>query len=197
MRAFVAIEISEAIRNALGDLLAELRTHGAPVKWVRPENLHLTLKFLGDVPEESAPKAVEILRKCAEDVAPFEMDVKGAGGFPNLKRPRVLFVEAHDSPPRARELARRLNREMTRAGVPREDRPFRSHVTLGRMRRPRPLGAAAHTLAAAAERSFGAMTVERITLMQSDLTPKGPIYTPVQRVALAPRNGNEPQDSPH
>lgn len=197
MRAFVAIEISEAIRNALGELLAELRAHDAPVKWVRPENLHLTLKFLGDVSEESAPRAVEILRKCAGEVAPFEMAVKGAGGFPNLKRPRVLFVEAHDSPARARELARLLNREMTRAGVPREDRPFRSHITLGRIRRPRPLGPTAETLAAAAERSFGSMTVERITLMKSDLTPGGPIYTPVERVALAPRNDIEPQDNSH
>jgi len=184
MRAFIAIEISETIRDAIGTLIRELRQSGDRVKWVRPENLHLTLKFLGDLSEENVPKAIDILGRCAEGVGPFQLEVKNAGGFPNLNRPRVLFVEAEDSPPMARELARRLNKQMTRAGVPREDRGFRNHITIGRVRKPMPMPALGKRLHELAGRRFGAMTVSDVVLMQSDLRPDGPVYTPVERVAL-------------
>lgn len=190
MRAFVAVEMSEAIRAALGKLITELQRFDAPVKWVKPESIHLTLKFLGDVADASLPAAMEILNKCVAGVAPFQLAVKGAGGFPSLRRPRVLFVGAEDTSKTAAELARRLNREMTRAGVPREDRKFRSHITIGRVRRPRPMGALAQRLEALADRECGSMTVDRIVLMQSQLTATGPIYTPVEHAALKGGAGN-------
>lgn len=185
MRAFVAVEMSEPIRRAVADLVAELERTDAPVKWVRQENLHLTLKFLGEVTEDNVPKAIDILRRCADGVAQFRLEVKGVGGFPNLGRPRVVFVEARDTPPLARELARRLNREMTRAGVPREDRPFRNHVTIGRVRKPRLMPALAKRLEQCAERMFGTMTVAQVAFIKSDLRPDGPVYTPVEHVDLS------------
>lgn len=188
MRAFVAVEISEAIRSALAELITGLRRHKSPVKWVEPGNVHLTLKFLGSVPDETVPAVVEILQQCVHDVAPFRLEVRGVGGFPNLRRPRVLFLGASDDAgdgAGAREIARRLNREMTRADVPREDRPFRYHITVGRVRRPGPLGAVVGKLEELGEWRFGSMRVDRIVLVQSRLTPEGPIYTPVERVELA------------
>ena len=193
MRAFVAVEISEAIRSALAELIAGLRRHNAPVKWVEPKNIHLTLKFLGSVPDETVPAVVVILRQCVHNVAPFRLEVKGVGGFPNLRRPRVLFLGASDDTgdgAGAREIARRLNREMTRAGVPRENRPFRYHITLGRVRRPGPIGAVVGKLEEMSDRRFGSMRVERIVLMQSQLTPEGPIYTPVEYAELAAAESN-------
>jgi len=154
------------------------------VKWVEPKDLHLTLKFLGDVADENAPKAVEILRRCAEGVEPFELRVQGAGAFPNLTRPRVLFADAEDSPRTAHELARRLNREMTRAGVEREERGFRCHVTIGRVRKPSPMPALAKRLEGLFDKEFGSMTVRQVVLMKSDLTPQGPVYTPIERAKL-------------
>lgn len=180
MRAFVAVEISDETRNELATLIAELGHVDAPLKWVAPQNIHLTLKFLGNVPDESVTKAIEIMKKCCEGVAPFRLEVKGVGGFPDLRRPRVLFVDAVDEPATAASLARRLNKEMTRAGVPKEDRPFRSHLTIGRVRRPRPLDDVAKKLERVADKSFGTTDVERIVLMKSDLTSAGPIYTPVE-----------------
>ena len=196
MRAFVAVELSESIREALAGLIGSLRRLDLPVKWVAPENLHLTLKFLGNVPDETMTDVVGIVRRCTEGATPFELAVAGVGGFPSFQRPRVVFVESVESPPTLRELARCLNRRMTRAGVPRENRPFRSHITLGRVRRPRPIGHAARELEALGERSFGAMIVEGITLMKSDLTPDGPVYTPIERVALTAAPGAD-ATTPH
>ena len=191
MRAFVAIEISEEMRDALGALIAELRRHGGAVKWVAPENLHLTLKFLGSVGDDAMPAVVEILRDCADGIAPFRLEVKGTGAFPNLRRPRVVYADAEDSPRLAGELARRLNRRMTRVGVEREDRPFRRHITLGRIRKPGPIGEAGKRLAELADRSFGSMKVQRMVLMKSDLTPDGPVYTPIEHVALMAAEGGQ------
>jgi len=184
MRAFVAIEIDEPIREALAALISELRALDAPVKWVEPQNIHLTLKFLGSVPDASVPKAIDILRACCQGVSPFQLEVKGAGAFPDLKRPRVLFVSAEDRPPTAADLARRLNEQMAELGVEREDRPFQNHITLGRLKMPRPIPALAQRLEALAARLFGSMTVQRVTLMQSDLRPGGPVYTAVQQIEL-------------
>ena len=184
MRAFVAVELSETIRARLGDLIASFRSTGAPVKWVEPENLHLTLKFLGNLAEDNLSVATEIMKRCAEGIGPFDLTVSGAGAFPNLRRPRVLFVEAHDAPRAAAELARRLNRKMTRAGVRKEDRAFRCHVTLGRIRKPGPVHGLAEKLEGAGGESFGTMTVSRIVLMRSELTRAGPVYSPMARADL-------------
>jgi len=184
MRAFVAIELIEPIREALAALIADLRRTDAPVKWVAAENIHLTLKFLGEVADESVPKAVEILRGCVAGVTPFEVEVKGVGGFPNLKRPRVIFVGALDQPPTAAELARRLNEGMAALGIVPEDRPYQNHITLGRVRETRPMAHLMKRLESLQEKSFGSMTVGQITLMKSDLRPDGPIYTAVEKVDL-------------
>ena len=188
MRAFVALEMSAAVRKALAELISALRRHKAPVKWVEPGNIHLTLKFLGTVPDDSAATLAGIIRRCVEGVRPFELEAMGVGAFPSLRRPRVLFVEARDdagAQAGGRELARRLNREMTRAGVPREDRPFRYHITLGRARRPGPMDDVAGKLEKMRDHRFGAMRVDRVVLMQSRLTPEGPVYTPLEYVELA------------
>jgi len=188
MRAFVAIALSESVRQAVGDFIADLRRVNAPVKWVRPENLHLTLKFLGDVPDENVSTVIEILQRCVDGLAPFQLHVKGTGGFPNLRRPRVIFVNAQDTPPTAHELARRLNDGMTEASIAREKRGFRNHITIARVRRPQPMPAIEKRIAAMSDRDFGSMTVPNIVLVRSDLRPDGPVYTPVEQVMLSETN---------
>ena len=194
MRAFVAVEVAEPIREALSALISDLRRLDAPVKWVEARNVHLTLKFLGSVPDTAVARAVEILRACASGIAPFSLEVNGAGGFPDLKRPRVVFVCAVDQPPVAAELARRLNDQMAEVGAERDDRPYQNHITLGRVRPSRasgPSGEARHLaqltqrLESLQGKSFGSMQVSEVTLVESKLTPAGPIYSPVERVRLA------------
>jgi len=194
MRAFVAVEMAAPIREALSALIADLRRLDAPVKWVEAQNIHLTLKFLGAVPDASAARAAGILRACAGGVAPFSLEIAGAGGFPDLKRPRVVFVCAVDQPPAAAGLARRLNERMAEVGVERDDRPYQNHITLGRVRPSRASGSSdepghlarlTQRLESLQGKSFGSMRVTELTLMESKLTPAGPIYSPVERVRLA------------
>ncbi|MGD1002598.1 MAG: RNA 2',3'-cyclic phosphodiesterase [Candidatus Brocadiia bacterium] len=185
MRAFVAVEMAEPIREALSALIGDLRRLDAPVKWVEAQNIHLTLKFLGSVPDASVARAVEILRECADGMGPFSLEIAGAGGFPDLKRPRVIFVCAADQPPVAAELARRLNEQMAEIGAERDDRPYQNHITLGRVREPRHLAQLTQRLESLQGKSFGSMQAAELTLMESRLTPAGPIYSPVERVRLA------------
>jgi 2'-5' RNA ligase len=185
MRAFVAVEMAAPIREALSALIGELRRLNAPVKWVEAQNIHLTLKFVGVVPDASVARGVEILRACAAGIAPFSLEIANAGGFPNLKRPRVIFVCAVDQPPVAAELARRLNERMTEVGAKREDRPYQNHITLGRVREPRQLPQLTQRLESLQGKNFGSMQVAELTFMESKLTPAGPIYSPVERVRLA------------
>jgi len=184
MRAFVAVEMSQPIRDDVGRLIERLRRAGGPIKWVRPANLHLTLKFLGEIGEDAVPRAIAILKECVEGAAPFAVEVRGAGAFPTPSRPRVLFVDAHDEPPTLAAVAKRLDQAMTAVGVPREKRRFRNHVTIGRVRKPSSMTDVAAELGKVAERSFGTMTVSEVILMKSDPRPDGPVYTPVERVAL-------------
>jgi 2'-5' RNA ligase len=185
MRAFVAVEMGEPIRAALSALIGDLRRLDAPVKWVEAQNIHLTLKFLGSVPDTAVARAIEILRACAGGIAPFSLEIAGAGGFPDLKRPRVVFVCAVDRPPAAAELARRLNERMAEVGAERDDRPYQNHITLGRVREPRRLAQLTQRLESLQGKSFGSMQATELTLMESRLTPAGPIYSPVERVRLA------------
>jgi 2'-5' RNA ligase len=152
---------------------------------VEEQNIHLTLKFLGSVPDASVARAIEILRGCASGIPPFALEIAGAGGFPNLKRPRVIFVCAVDQPPVAAELARRLNEQMIEVGAEREDRPYQNHITLGRVREPRQSAQLTQRLTSLQGKSFGSMQVTELTLMESKLTPAGPIYSPAGRVQLS------------
>jgi RNA 2',3'-cyclic 3'-phosphodiesterase len=172
------------IRRALAGLIEELNRPSQPVKWVAPENIHLTLKFLGEVAEERVSEAAQIVRDCAVGIGPFALAVRGTGAFPNVQRPRVIFAGAQDERDAAHELARRLEERMEALGVEREERPFQCHVTLGRLREPRALPALAAKMTTAAARDFGKMTVAQVTLIESKLTPQGPIYRPVEQVLL-------------
>ena len=184
MRAFIAIEISETIRAELGRFIERLKPHARGVKWVDPAIIHMTLKFLGDVPDESVPEVVRVVRECTRGVAPFYFDVHGTGAFPDVRRPKVIFAAALDEAGSAAELARRLDEGMEALGFEREKRPFAAHLTLGRVREPRPLPELARGLEACAKADFGRMRVEQIVLMQSTLTAAGPVYAPVERVRL-------------
>jgi len=180
MRAFIAVEIAAAIREKLAELIEQLRPHGKEVKWVEAQNIHLTLKFLGDVPDDATPRIVELMRGCLAGATPCALTVKGAGAFPNLRRPRVLFACASDAPPTLAGVADRLNQAMAELGVEKEERAFQNHITLGRVREPRPMDRLAAQLEKQADREFGSMRIDRITLIRSELRRQGPIYTPIE-----------------
>jgi 2'-5' RNA ligase len=147
------------------------------VSWVAPENLHVTLKFLGNVD----PTRLDAVRSALAAAAPareaFDLAVQGLGAFPSPTRPRVIWagVGAGEAP--AAALAGRVEELLVPLGFAREARPFAAHVTLGRVREPRPDAALAEALAAGAARPFGLVRVARLSLMRSELSPRGARYT--------------------
>ncbi|HOX42590.1 MAG TPA: RNA 2',3'-cyclic phosphodiesterase [Myxococcota bacterium] len=180
IRSFVAVHLSEEVRQSLGKLQDELRRpveRLAQVKWVPPGLMHLTLQFLGDVDEGLLPKLVDSLRGGFGDTPPFEVEMAGAGAFPSPGRPRVLWAGCRRGVDGLKALVSATCGVTGPLGFPAEDRPFKAHITLGRIKdgsRPGDLGPC---LAGLAERELGRCQIERVYLMKSELRPSGPVYT--------------------
>lgn len=173
------------LRNRLAAEIDALRDHAAGVAWVAAENLHVTLKFLGGVDESRLAEIGAALAQ-AVTVPAFEVGVRGLGAFPSAARARVLWAGAPGSAAFT-TLADDVDRALAALGFPPEERGFTPHVTLGRVREPRRNDALAVALEAAAARDFGTLRVERVSLMRSDLSPRGARYTELSAVPLPPR----------
>ncbi|HXF96252.1 MAG TPA: RNA 2',3'-cyclic phosphodiesterase [Gemmatimonadales bacterium] len=188
MRLFVALNLPDPVREALWRAAEPLRALDLPVRWVRPESLHVTLKFLGDVGEEREPELVAALRRAAGqggESRPLTLTLREFGAFPDLGAPRVLWVGIAAEP--ALELLQhRVEREFAPLGFPPEGRPFRPHLTLGRAERDarardfRRLAPAVERL-----RFEETVTIETLDLMQSTLRPDGAVYHPRHRERLS------------
>ena len=176
-RTFVAVEISEAIRARAGELIAALCGATADVKWVEPHNLHLTLKFLGDVPEREIAEVCRAVQRGAAERKRFDLEVRGAGAFPNAARPRTVWLGAGAGAEQMVMLHARVEVPLAELGYRQEHRRFQSHLTIGRVRGGGPGIAALGTLLQQqADFMAGRMTVGKVTVFSSTLTPDGPIY---------------------
>ena len=152
---------------------------------MKPENIHLTLKFLGEVPPAREGAIREAMAEAVAGTLPFPLRVGACGVFPGEQSPRVLWVGLRAGGPEAAALAARLERACAARGFPREDRPFKAHLTLGRVRAPRGLEATMRRLRAHVEEDLGETAVERIVLFESTLHPAGAIYTRRHELPLA------------
>ena len=178
MRLFIAIELSNEIRERLVAFLREMRELAPQAKWVRTENLHVTLKFLGETDSAKLP-AVHAALSNVHNTEPVTSDFRGLGFFPNERQPRVFWVgmEASRDLP---TLAAEIDREMNELGFPLETRPFTPHLTLARFGPPGlppPLGAAVKEHA---QRIFGRLTAREFHLIASKLKRSGAEYTTLQ-----------------
>lgn len=180
MRAFIAIELPEQIRADLGKIQDELKQAQADVKWVKPENIHLTLKFLGDIEQDLIKKIEAILNQISSKNTSFGLDLDNLGAFPKLQYPRVIWVGLSNDQ-RVIEIAKNLEKELIRIGLPPESRPFSSHITLGRVRSGSNRKALIERLEALNKKSSSRLKFEvlNLTLFKSTLTPQGPIYEPL------------------
>jgi len=180
VRAFLAVDIGEGARRAAAAAAErmEREVRGREVRWTRPESYHLTLRFLGEIAAaQVAPLAAQVAEAVA-GFAPFELRLGGLVAFPSPRRPRVIAVAVEPEEPLV-ELARQVLAATLRAGFAPEARPFRPHLTLGRVRdRAHPDLAAAGTLAAEPFR------VTEVVLFRSDLDPDGAVHTPLERMPL-------------
>jgi len=185
VRCFLAIPVGPEPSALLARAQERLRRTGADVKWVERENLHLTLKFLGEV-EESRLDAV---RGSARDIAAgtpaMAMRYRGIGCFPHERAPRVVWVGTAFAPDAIGTLAARLETELAARGFPTENRPFRGHVTLGRVRSPRGAKDLARELGGLRDGDFGGQAADGFVLFRSDLGPSGPKYSVLETFPFA------------
>jgi 2'-5' RNA ligase len=188
-RLFVALEPPDAVRRRLAALAEELRRaagRGAgEVRWVAPESVHLTLQFLGAVPEERVP-AIEVALRDAVAAAgrPLSLSLHGAGGFPNARRPRVVWAGLEGDVGPLAALVAELGARLAKLGYAPEGRPFAPHLTLGRARDGRGAPGLGGALAAAAQVEGTPWRVAELVLFESHLSPKGPRYEAIARVGL-------------
>lgn len=184
IRTFVGIELDEATRGLLADEIAYLK-HAAPaVRWVAPENLHLTLKFVGDVRERDLPELLATVSEVTAQHDPFSLRVLGLGVFPRPDRPRVLWAGCAEGSDQATRLARDLEAACARIGYPPEKRPYRPHITLGRVKNPRDADEAILRIEDGANTDFDSTDVRSAVVFMSELTKSGAEYTPMHHAML-------------
>jgi RNA 2',3'-cyclic 3'-phosphodiesterase len=187
-RLFVALEPPDAVRRRIVRAAAELRRAAgraeADVRWVAPENLHLTLQFLGGVPEERVPVLAAALEAAAAGSRPLTLEVTGAGGFPNARRPRVVWLGMAGDVPALAAMVDDLGRRLAPLGFPPEARPFSPHLTLGRARDQRGAPGLGGALAARAQEDGFAWRATEVVLFESHLSAKGSRYEAILRAPL-------------
>jgi 2'-5' RNA ligase len=160
----------------------ELKSSRLQVKWVRPENIHLTLKFLGDIDPGDVDKIGRAMSAAAEGFAPFTLAVGSVGVFPGIKRPRVIWVGLNGQIRTLMELQHTLAENMAAVGFPKEKRQFKGHLTLGRIREAINPLAIRRIIEEYSDLRSEDFTVDRTVLFKSDLKPSGAVYTRLQQV---------------
>lgn len=176
VRAFIAVDLAPAVRAELARVIGEWKRAGADVRWVREENLHLTLVFLGSVEVRRLDAVRPLMDALAAEVAAFELTAAGAGTFGPRSAPRVLWSGFAAPPAGLMTLQQGLTDRLAERGFDVTGKAFQPHVTLGRVRSRRGLAALTAAVASANNRSFGVVPVQRIQLMQSLLSPQGARY---------------------
>jgi len=185
MRAFIAIEISEEIRSALAQIQSHLKYAGGDVKWVEPHNIHLTLKFLGEISEEKSEKIKSILDEIGKATNPFEITIKDIGAFPKIEYPRVIWVGLDKGANESRVLAEKIDESLSKIGFQKETRPFASHLTIGRVRSSKNKEALKEKIFSSPQSTVHSpQLISSVILFKSTLTPKGPIYTKLHEARL-------------
>jgi 2'-5' RNA ligase len=190
IRAFIAIDIPDDVRAAIEEAQARLkRAHvGVKISWTKIDNLHLTLQFLGYIEETVVDQIKAGLQSVAGEYQPFELPVHGAGAFPNETRPRVIWVGCNDAAGRLKALAQSVQAAMQPLGFEPEHREFSAHLTLGRIKVPRPDTALTRAVESLKNTAFGTLRVEAIHFVESQLHPEGSIYSKLSTHALGVPN---------
>ena len=184
VRTFIAIELPEEARVHLAAQQEALARAGGEVRWVRVENIHLTLVFLGNVRAEEIPGVARAVREAAEGCGPIQLRVGGAGQFPPRGRPRVVWIGMEEPTGALERLQKRIAEATAPFAERIENRRYEAHLTLGRVRSPCGLEALAAAIAESAERTGPEFEAAEVVVFQSDLGPEGPTYMPLARVAL-------------
>ncbi len=180
MRTFIAIGLTPEIKIKLKEIRDKLRRLPVKIKWVEPENLHITLKFLGNLPEKKLAEVKRLIAAAANRYHFFNLYLENFGFFPNQRKPRILFIKA-SSKQILENIAESLEEELEKAGFGRE-RKFKPHITLARIKKLKNINRLTEKIAGLEAK--GKLQVKKISLFKSTLTPKGPVYEEIFKSSL-------------
>ena len=180
-RGFIAIDIK--VSKKIKEIINELEKSGANLKLVKPEKMHITLKFLGETQESLIDKIKENIEKSVENIEPFEIELKSTGVFPNEKYIKVLWIGIEKAQIIA-EIEKKIDIELSKIGFKKEKRKFSAHITIARMKSGRNKDEILQILNKYKDESLLKMKVEEIKLKKSELTSKGPIYTTLKEIKI-------------
>ncbi len=184
IRTFIAVELPDELKQEVDKLIIKLKLFGPEVRWVRADNLHFTLRFLGDIDESKVPRLTDSIRKAIEKQKGFRLKLSGLGCFPNMKRPRVVWLGADGDMDFLKEAAHGVESACRECGFGKSDKPFSAHLTIGRIKNPRGLEPFIRQLEKT-EFVSAEFDIDHVTIFKSDLSPRGPKYTPLTEIKLA------------
>jgi 2'-5' RNA ligase len=183
MRSFIAVKISSDQREKISKLIGELKKSETDVKWVKPENLHVTLKFLGDVDEKALPEIFDSLEKSLTNDTSFQFNLKAIGTFPNIRRPRVIWVGIDNGADSLKALAKKIDETMLGFGFAREKRGFSPHLTIGRVKSTRLIERLTNMFKDV-DFETDDFVIDEVVFFQSILKREGPTYIPQKVIKL-------------
>jgi 2'-5' RNA ligase len=185
VRSFIAVETSGTVRQRAAELIRTLAATGAKVSWAKPHNLHLTIKFLAEIRWNDIAPVTQAVEQAAGSIEPFDLEIRGAGAFPTLSKPRTLWLGTAAGSDELAALHAALETALKPLGFPKEHRRFAAHLTLGRVRDAGPkTGELGPLIKQHADFSAGRFAVNELVVFSSQLTPQGPIYEPIGRAGL-------------
>lgn len=184
LRAFIAIELPETISREMAAIQRQLKAYDLKLRWVNVHNIHLTLKFLGDIAPANVDNIVHAIHAAAGHVSAFELMVQGLGVFPGIRRPKVLWTGLGGDTERLKHLQHDLEDSLALHGFSKEKRAYKGHLTLGRFKGPVDPADLVRIMEAEGLFKPLILPVDEIVLMQSRLTPDGAVYSPLARVGL-------------
>jgi len=180
-RGFISVDIP--FSQKINELSNQIKNSGIHVKLVEPENIHITLKFLGDVDEELIEKIEESIKKSIKDTSSFEINLAGTGVFPNLGYIKIIWIGIQDNG-ELRKIADNIDEQLSKLGFEKERRPFSPHLTIARVKSAKNKEKLIEIINKYHETEFTKIKVESVKLKKSELTPKGPIYTIIREIKL-------------
>jgi RNA 2',3'-cyclic 3'-phosphodiesterase len=183
MRSFIAVKISFDQKEQISELIRDFKRTDVQVKWVNPENLHVTLKFLGEVDERALPNIFDALQKSLTNDRSFQFNLESVGCFPNMKRPRVIWVGIDHGADKLNMLAKKVDGIMTEFSFEREKRGFSAHLTIGRVKDSRGMEELTSQFKQIKFQT-GSCVIDEVIFFQSILKREGPTYIPHKRFKL-------------
>lgn len=188
IRLFIATPLSDGVEKKLSEIISDLKDHGGKIKYVAPHNIHLTLKFLGNSDPDKVPAIIKAIDQISNGYQPIETTLDQLGGFPNLRKPKVIWVGFKQNVENLVKLVDEIETGMSRLGWEKENRKFKAHLTLGRVKDENAVeGLTSYLLDYQLDPI--PLVFDRVILFQSTLTQKGPIYKILHEVKLAERFG--------